>query len=177
MRTYNLTVVALVDDLNDAELFDRLFEAGCADATISIQKGLVVLEFDREAMTFGGALLSALRDVERAGAAIERVEPDHLVNAGDIARRTGLGRAAISLYANGSRREGFPHPVARVTTDSPLWDWVEVSSWMYQTRRLGLKDVVAAKMVRDVNRAAAGVHEPTSWFARQLLRRTEGHAA
>lgn len=82
-----------------------------------------------------------MRDVGRAGARVERVEPDPLVSLSDIAARAGLSRAAISHYALGHRGEGFPAPVARVTTESPLWDWAEVAGWMH---RLGKAKVDAA---------------------------------
>ncbi len=79
-----------------------------------------------------------------------------------------MGRAAISLYGRGERAEGFPHPIARVTTDSPLWDWVEVSAWMYHRHKLPLGAVVEAKMVREVNRVVAGDRLAPSWLARKL---------
>lgn len=168
MKTYNFTVIASSIEANPADHAARIFEAGCDDATFSVQKGLIVLEFDRDGRSFSAALFSALRDVKRTGVKIERVEPDYLVNASDIAKRTGMGRAAISLYAKGERAKGFPPPVARVTTDSPLWDWVEVSAWMYHERKLPLGAVVEAKMVREVNRVVAGDRLPALWLARQL---------
>jgi hypothetical protein len=64
---------------------DRFFEAGCDDATISFQKGVIILEFAREASNFIKALASAPSDVQRAGARVERIEPDHLVSVADIA--------------------------------------------------------------------------------------------
>jgi len=44
-------------------------------------------------------------DEEHFGATVERIEPDHLVSLADIARRAGLTRAAISLYAKGMRAQ------------------------------------------------------------------------
>lgn len=88
-------------------------------------------------------------------------------------REQGWGRAAISLYAKGERAQGFPHPVARVTTDSPLWDWVEVSAWMYREHKLPLGAVVEARMVREVNRAVSGDRLPPLWLARQLRMQRE----
>ncbi|WP_196240304.1 hypothetical protein [Alsobacter soli] len=166
MQTYNFTIIASGLGVEDV---DRLFEAGCDDATMAIQKGLVVLEFDREARTFTAALLSAIRDVRRSGAHIERVEPDHLVNASEIAARSGLGRAAVSLYAKGERSEGFPRPVARVTSESPLWDWVEVAEWMYRQHRVPRQVVVHAKVVRAANLALEHGHHPAAGYAERIL--------
>jgi hypothetical protein len=163
MKSHNFTIIASgLDIAAETDVADRLFEAGCDDATLSIQKGVMVLEFDRVARTFIAALFSAVRDVQRAGAKVERVEPDHLVSASEIASRSGLGRAAISLYASGARGRGFPHPVARVTTESPLWDWVEVSSWMHRENKLALSAAVQARLVRAINRVVAEEDDPSS---------------
>src|SRR4051812_46724840 len=117
MRTHNFTIIASGMDTSSDEYAERLYEAGCDDATIAVQKGLLVIEFDREARTFSSAVVSAIGDVRKAGATIERVEPDYLVSAAEIAKRSGVGRAAVSLYAKGERGKDFPSPVARVTTD------------------------------------------------------------
>lgn len=156
MRSHNFIIIASgLDVATDDGVMDRLFEAGCDDATVSVQKGLTVLEFDRAARNFVSALVSAVADVLRAGGKVERIEPDHLVNASDIARRSGLGRAAISLYVSGARREGFPRPVARVTTESPLWDWVEVASWLRRGDKLQPRIAVEARLIREINRVIA----------------------
>lgn len=156
MRSHNFAIVASGLDIERPELMDRLFAAGCDDATVSLQKGRTVLGFDRPARNFVQALASALADVGRAGGRVERVEPDHLVSASEIARRSGLGRAAVSHYVSGARREGFPRPVARVITDSPLWDWVEVASWLHRTGQVSLNVAVEARLVREANRLIAG---------------------
>ncbi|HEU5117307.1 MAG TPA: hypothetical protein VFT74_11640 [Isosphaeraceae bacterium] len=67
-----------IDNLSDAEL-DRLYEAGCDDATIGCTAGEWSAEFDREAPSLAEAVLSAVRDVEAArveGLAVEGVKPD-----------------------------------------------------------------------------------------------------
>jgi hypothetical protein len=95
-----------------------------------------------------------LWDVQQAAEAISRRGPPwNMVNLSDIAERCHLSRAAISLFTKGERREGFPRPIARVTTESPLWDWVHVARWMYHQKRLSLEALVQAKLVRDANRA------------------------
>ena len=151
MKTHEFTIVASGLDPKVKDFEDRFFDAGCGDATISFQKGAIVLEFGRRASNFVKALGSAIRDVERAGAKVERVEPDHLVSISDIAQRTGLTRAAISHYSKGMRSSAFPPPVARVTSESPLWDWYEVSRWMRREKRLGADAVWRARIVKDAN--------------------------
>ena len=54
-------------------------------------------EFGREARNFVHAVVSAVFDVMRTGAKIERIEPDYLVSLSEIAKRSGLSRSAVSL--------------------------------------------------------------------------------
>ena len=95
---------------------DRLFEAGCDDATFSFQKGVIIAEFHRKAVTFSAAIASAYEAMLSVGAKVERIEPDHLVSLSEIAERSGLLRQAISLYTRAERGENFPghsdHPEA-----------------------------------------------------------------
>lgn len=162
MTNHRFTIIAADLDPQAEDFGERFFEAGCDDATISVQKGAIILEFGRDARTFGGALISAIANVRAAGAKVVHVEPDHLVSLADIALRAGISRAAASNYAKGSRGRGFPAPVARVTTESPLWDWVEVARWLHRRGRLPAREVVRARIVRHANlgiaHEAAGQH-------------------
>jgi len=151
MKTHEFAIIASGPDPNAEDFEDKFFNAGCGDATISLQKGVIILEFAREAQNFARALITAFVDVKRAGAKVERVEPDYLVSLADIAKRSGLSRAAISLYCKGARAEGFPAPVARVTSESPLWDWAEVARWMFRNGKLSADVVLKARMVRGAN--------------------------
>ena len=171
MKTHEFTVVASGLDPEADGFEDRFYEAGCGDATISFQKGAIILEFARDARTFAKALISAFADVQRAGAKIERIEPDYLVSLSDIAARSGLSRAAISLYCRGERGEGFPPPVARVTSESPLWDWVDVSRWMLQHSKVSPDDVVQARMVKEANLVAQSHTLKRDQFVKRLERR------
>ena len=171
MKTHEFTIVASGLDPEADDFEDRFYEAGCDDATLSFQKGVTLLEFARAAPSFATALISAIADVQRAGAKVERVEPDYLVSLSDIASRTGLSRAAISLYGKGERGEDFPTPVARVTSESPLWDWVDVAQWMLRQGRLTGSDVLQARLVKEANLAAE------SGQPGQLLKRLGKRAA
>jgi hypothetical protein len=153
MKSFEFAIVATRPD-GVKELSEKLFEAGCDDATIALQKGVAILEFDREAKNFTHALLSALDNVTAAGADVLHVEPDPLVSLSDIASRAGITRAAVSNYANGIRGKAFPvfpPPVVRVTTDTPLWDWVDVARWLFRQGKLSLADLVRARIVRAEN--------------------------
>ena len=45
MKNYSFAIVASGLDPEADNFEDRFFEAGCSDATISFQKGLIILEF------------------------------------------------------------------------------------------------------------------------------------
>ena len=152
-------------NLRDAPEIERALADFARNATISYQKGLIILEFEREARNLVEALISAAGNVHRAGAKVEHIEPDYLVNVSDIARRAHISRAAVSLFAKGTRRKDFPAPVARVMTDSPLWDWVEIARWMYRKRTISRSVVVEAKIVRAANRAL----EETDGFEKAIF--------
>lgn len=151
MKTFEFTIIAsgLHPDMADYE--DRFFEAGCDDATLAFQKGLIIVEFARDDVSFSHAIASAYENVRQAGATVERIEPDHLVSLSDIADRSGLTRQAMSLYSNAERREGFPKPVARVTSSVPLWDWYEVAEWLFERQKIDKQSVIEAKIVREAN--------------------------
>jgi hypothetical protein len=87
-----------------------------------------------------------------------------------------MTRVAISNFAKGERGKGFPAPVARVTTDTPLWDWVEVADWLRRTRRRDGRSVVRARVNEAVNLAIAGDKAARGRKARRLGRpEAKGH--
>lgn len=151
MRTHEFTIVASGLDPEAADFEDRFFEAGCDDATIAFARGAIMLGFAREAANLRDAVESAVADVRRAGAIVHRIEPDPLVSLSEIAERAGLTRAATSLYAKGARGRGFPRPVARATTESPLWDWTEVSDWLRARNLIGDEAASDARILRAAN--------------------------
>ncbi|MCF8471009.1 MAG: hypothetical protein K9G30_09515 [Parvibaculum sp.] len=150
MRSYEFTFIASGIDPESHDLEDRFFEAGCDDATLAFMKGLLAITFEREAEGYVHAVVSAFRDVLRAGATVERFEPDFLVSAAEIAQRSTLTRAAISNYTRGLRGD-FPSPIARIMSESPLWDWVDVSSWLFKKGLIGREAVVDARIGRTLN--------------------------
>ncbi len=75
MSEHSFSIIASGLDHEADDFEDRLYEAGCDDATVSVQKGAIILEFAREAATLARAVKSAIVDVERAGAKVHHVEP------------------------------------------------------------------------------------------------------
>lgn len=152
MQMCSFTLIVSGFDHETDGFEDALFEAGCDDATVSVQRGLLVLDFQREAAGLARAIKSAIADVRKVGGDVIHVEPDTLVNSSDIASRAAMTRQAVHNWVAGKRGEGFPHPVARVTTDHPLWDWAVVADWLCRRQMLPRKERHAAKIVRGVNR-------------------------
>ena len=117
------------------------------------------MDFALEADSIDAAIVSAVECVAAAGAKVDRVEPDPLVSLSDIASRTGMSRAAMTQYSKGQRGKNFPSPVARVTSDSPLWDWASVAKWLFQNEKISRDTAIEAEIVRAAN-AAIEAHEP-----------------
>lgn len=151
MKTYEFSIIASGLDPTADDFEIRFFDAGCDDATISFQKGHIIADFAREAASINDAISTAVTDVKAAGATVDRIEPDPLVSLADIAARTGMSRAAITQYSKGQRGKGFPTPVARVTSESPLWDWSSVARWLFRNGKLTQDDVVAAEAIVAAN--------------------------
>ena len=168
MTTYDFTIIASGLDWEADDFEDRFFEAACDDATLAVRRGLIHVNFAREAESFEKAVLTAIRDVKTAGATPVRLEPDHLVTMADVSRLSGLSRAAISLYAKGERGSAFPAPAARVTSDNPLWDWHAVATWLLQNEKVDREVVQAALVTKEANVALAAGGLPDSGFAEEL---------
>ncbi|MCX7319448.1 MAG: hypothetical protein NT113_08120 [Hyphomicrobiales bacterium] len=159
MKTFEFSIVASGLDPEAEDFADRFYEAGCDDATIAFQKGRIIADFAREALSVENAIISAVECVIAAGARVERVEPDPLVSLADIAARAGMSRAAMTQYSKGQRGKHFPAPVARVTSESPLWDWSSVAKWLFEHDKLSRSEAIEAEAIRAVN-AALPAFEP-----------------
>ncbi|MGB8399651.1 helix-turn-helix transcriptional regulator [Bradyrhizobium sp.] len=168
MKTFEFSIIASGLDPEADDFADRFFRAGCDDATISFQKGHIIVDFAREADSIVAAICSAIECTEKAGAHVNRLEPDPLVSLSDIAARTGLSRAAITNYSKGDRADSFPSPVARVTSKTSLYSWAAVAAWLFQHKQLSREEAVEAEAVRVAN-AAIESREPR---LRETLRRS-----
>ncbi|NUU42264.1 helix-turn-helix transcriptional regulator [Tardiphaga robiniae] len=153
MTEFEFSIIASGLDPDAEDFADRFFDAGCDDATISFQKGRIIADFAREATSIDAAICSAVENVMKAGAQVDRVEPDPLVSLSDIAMRTGLSRAAITNYASGNRVGNFPPPVARVTSKTSLYDWSAVATWLFQHDHLSREKAMEAEAVGVANEA------------------------
>jgi len=166
-KTFEFTIVASGFDPEGA-YEDALFEAGCDDATVSVQKGVLIAEFDREAVSFSKAVASACQNVAAAGLKVERIEPDYLVTLAEIADRSRLSRQAITLYAKGERGLGFPPPAVKITSRHPLWDWCEVARWLHEKNHVSIDEVVRARVVKEANTHIASMEVGHDNFIKRL---------
>ena len=108
MASFEFAIVASGLDPAAEDFFDRFYDAGCDDATVAFQKGHIIVDFAREAPSLAEAIASAVGGVKKAGAKVERIEPDPLVSLSDMAARAGLTRAAMTNYSKGTRGKRFP---------------------------------------------------------------------
>jgi hypothetical protein len=148
-------IVKGVSELTE-EVEDRLFKAGLDDATLSIRYGLLYIEFSRVAKSLKDAILSAIRDVQKAGIGAEvlRVDECNLVTSSEIARRIGRTRQMVHQYMNGQRGPGgFPPPECHLNEGKPLWAWCAVSYWMVQNNILRPEESWNAEVVFAINNA------------------------
>lgn len=146
-------IAGSVNELTPA-VEDALFEAGCEDATLSIRYGLLYLEFSRSAKSIQDAILSAIRDVRKAGigAQVLRVDECNLVTASDIARRIGRSRQLVFQYIKGQRGPGnFPPPEVQLAEGAPLWAWCAVSYWLAQNDIVRPEEGWNAEVVASIN--------------------------
>lgn len=133
---------------------DALFNAGCDDATLSMQYGRLYLEFSRSAKSLEEAIISAINDVRLAGigAGVLRVDECDLVTASEIARRIDRSRQLVHQYMSGKRGPGgFPPPECHLTDHAPLWTWCAVSYWLVQNNLLRPEDGWNAEVVEAIN--------------------------
>lgn len=146
-------VVSGIGELNK-QVENALFEAGCDDATISMRHARLYVEFDRAAPSLKLAIISAIRDVMRAGigAGIERVDVCDLVSQSDIAERLGVSRQMVHQYVKGERGPGgFPPPAYRLSKNNPVWQWRSVSRWLARASIISHDEDANALLVFAIN--------------------------
>lgn len=157
-------IVGGVPELTE-KVENALFEAGCDDATLSIQYGLFYTEFSRTAKSLKDAIISAIRDVQKAGigASVLRVDECNLVTASDIARRIGRSRQLVHQYMTGQRGPGeFPPPQCHLADHAPLWAWCAVSYWLVQNNVIRPEESWNAEVVYAINQVLEAAQRPAS---------------
>lgn len=141
-------------DHDHDEIVERLFEAGCDDATIGVgQPGRIALAFNREGPDAWSAIFSALRDMKRAVPSARLVEagPD-LVGLTDVADLAGVTRQNMRKLML-KHASDFPLPVHE--GNPSVWHLSDVLVWL--TNRgsypISAELVEIAKSIKQVNLA------------------------
>lgn len=100
------------------------------------------------------AVVSAIRDVLKAntGASVQRVDLCDLVSQAEMARRCGRSRQQVGQWVSGKRGPGtFPPPASGLGGTQPLWNWCEVSEWLYQNEIVGEESLEEARAIGTIN--------------------------
>lgn len=172
-KTFEFTLILKNVDECTPNLEDNLFDAGCDDALINFRNGTVYLDFDREASSLEEAVISAIKAIKsETDAEVASVAPENLVTESEIAKRLNKKRQTVSLWIKGERRKEFPHPVMRLTEKSPLWNWCEVVTWLYDNKIIEDKEWVdKATFFSNINAALEERDKKTREIRHSLLER------
>ena len=132
MTTHRFTLIVEGVDINDPDVFDALYEAGCDDATIGTTDGIQVMDFSREAPKLDAAILSAIAHAESVeGLRVVRVDDLDLLSMSEIAARIGRSRECVRLWVTGARGPGgFPPPANDPSSRYRFWRWSDVKDWL-----------------------------------------------
>jgi hypothetical protein len=144
--------VLLIDGpIDDDDVIEALYLAGCGDATFGMVDGVGEGDFTREAPTFLAAIAIAIRDVESvAKLRVVRVESQDLLTMADIARRLGRTRESVRLLVEGKRgKGGFPKPHSG-SGRWRFWRWSDVAGWIGD---LPVEEVDRSRTIAAVNAA------------------------
>ena len=130
MKEYEFVLkFSLPDNNADPEIFiDKLAEAGCDDALIGIgRNGRIGLDFTRQSASALEAVLSSIKDVQRAipGAGLIEAAPD-LVGLTDVADILGFSRQNMRKLM--LKNPDFPPPLHEGKPS--IWHLAKILQWM-----------------------------------------------
>lgn len=76
MKKFSFRAILAGHTVATEEMADRIYESGCDDSLVGSTNGVVMVDFDRQAESFAGAIRSAKDDIRAAGYVIDRIEFD-----------------------------------------------------------------------------------------------------
>ncbi|GAA4234696.1 hypothetical protein GCM10022254_40180 [Actinomadura meridiana] len=128
---YEFRFVVKGATVDDADIVDLL--ADTFDAMLFRGAGVDLLDVSGEGRDALDAAVSAVRAIRSTVPQLQLLYLDRdLVGIPEIAERTNATRQAVSLWANGSRRneaQPFPAPEG-VAGRAKVWLWAEVDAWL-----------------------------------------------
>ncbi|MDF9399088.1 hypothetical protein [Vibrio sp. 1180_3] len=157
MKEYDFALVASYDkNINDdvfLELTNSIYESGADDSTVMNKGNTVLIEFNREAVSYEQAVISAIKDVNKVvGLTVKSVDAGQYVGLSDAAELSNLTRSALSKFAKGNRGDGtFPSPYLRLISKTPLYDWYEVANWLEQRNLIEQGIADNARVTSNIN--------------------------
>jgi hypothetical protein len=156
MTTYEFSLIFQLPSAEEdpGAYVEALYEAGCDDSTIGIgRKGLIALDFDREASSANVAVESALRDVRKAipNAKLIEASPDYvgLTEVADIAGFTRQNMRKLMLKGAAS------FPVAVHAGNPSVYHLDAVLKWFSDVRKIDVRNelIEISAATRRVNLA------------------------
>jgi len=75
MNSYAFTLYINMEEMTD-EALTRLYEAGCDDGGVGRSHRVSFIDFDRESGSLTDAIESAIRDVQKAGFQVMKIETE-----------------------------------------------------------------------------------------------------
>ena len=132
MRTWRFSLIIEGRDLDDDEVLDALFDAGCSDALFGGSNGVQCADFHRDAERVEDAVISAIEEVESVGGVqVVGLIEQELVTAEEIANRSGRPFEDVRSLIDGNAGPGrFPKPYADPRRAFPVWHWSDVAHWL-----------------------------------------------
>ena len=94
-RTFGFTIRPTGNPGLTDDLCDRLFEAGCDDASPGVTAGVTDIPFDRKAASLDEALRTAVAQVRSVGLGIEKI----VLDRHDLARLLGEPEPPVTPHA------------------------------------------------------------------------------
>ena len=166
MTEYTFELIFKLNKDEQPELYiDRLYEAGCDDATVSVGAiGYLGLSFIREAKSAKKALETAIKNVKQGipHAQLERAAPD-LLNLSELAFLFGFTKQNMRKYARGeitSVTKEFPTPVINGKTS--YWHAAKIGQWLNEQGIMKISDEILDTLLTlwSLNQANEFLHRP-----------------
>lgn len=154
MKTYHITLTLQGEHTESDALEDRLYEAGCDDATLCFNGRTAYLEFDREAASAREAVTTAIANVEAAGCQVAHSEQGGFVTLASVAYLSELPIKTLRAWANGQRGKkleaSFPAPHFGISSGSAVYYWPEVAAWLVENGKLESRYLEVAQAVIEL---------------------------
>ncbi len=158
MATYKLVLISRPTgtDPDDVERVKSLMELDCSvPMEVATAADRFVFSCSIEPQIYRTVATRAIKELEYVeGISIESADTCSILSISDISEVTGVHRATLSRYAAGQRGPGgFPAPVYKGATQSPVYEFHAVAEWLFARKVVDSSIVEWAAAARDVSEA------------------------